>query len=301
MKRFLAVLFALTVLGHAADARAAINVFACEPEWGALAKEIGGDNVSVTTATTGTQDPHHVRAKPSLLAAMRKADMVFCTGAGLEAGWLPVLMQQAAGSGVQPGQPGNLMASDFVALTDKPQRVDRAMGDIHPEGNPHIQTDPRNILAVAKALGERLTQADPANTAAYQQSLADFTARWQTATAKWTADAAKLRGVPVVVYHDQWNYLNRWLGLKEVAALEVKPGVPPTPSHLQDVLAASKAAGVKIILLTPFDNDDAAQWLAEQTGAKVVRLPFTVDGMDKTDTLQSMFEQTLSLIERALP
>lgn len=300
MKRLITILFALTVLGHSAEARAAVNVFACEPEWGALAKEIGGDNVKATNATTGTQDPHHVRAKPSLLAAMRGADMVFCTGAGLEAGWLPVLMQQAAGSSVQPGQPGNLMAADFVALMGKPQRVDRAMGDIHPEGNPHIQTDPRNILAVAKALAERLTQVDPANTAAYQKSLADFTARWQAATAKWASDAAKLQGVPVVVYHDQWNYLNRWLGLKEVAALEDKPGVPPTPSHLQDVLATSKASGVKIILLTPFDNGDAAQWLAEQTGAKIVRLPFTVGGTDGTDTLLSMFEQTLSLIEGAL-
>src|ERR1700752_1381210 len=129
MKHFYTILLGLAVLSYAAQAKASIHVFACEPEWGALAKEIGGDNVSVTTATTGTQDPHHVRAKPSLLAAMRKADMVFCTGAGLEAGWLPVLMQQAAGSSVQPGQPGNLMASDYVALMGKPQRVDRAMGD----------------------------------------------------------------------------------------------------------------------------------------------------------------------------
>ncbi len=282
-------------------ASAAVNVFACEPEWAALAKEIGGENVSVTAATTGSEDPHHVRAKPSLLAAMRRADMVFCTGAGLEAGWLPVLMQQAAGASVQPGSPGYLMASSSVRMLGVPEKVDRAMGDVHPEGNPHIQTDPRNILAAAKDLAGRLGQADPSNAAAYQDNLSRFAQSWQASIARWESGAAALRGLPVVVYHDEWAYMNRWLGLKEVATLEAKPGVPPTPSHLRDVLAAAKGSGVKIILLSPFDNDEAARWLAGQTGAQIVRLPFTVGGAEGADTLEAVFAQTLSRIGQAVP
>lgn len=299
MRHILFLLTALIVMIHGGSAWAAVNIFACEPEWAALAKEIGGDKVKVTAATTGTEDPHHVRAKPSLLAAMRNADMVACTGAGLEAGWLPVLMQQAAGAKVQPGQPGNFMASDYVALMNKPRRVDRAMGDVHPEGNPHIQTDPRNILAVAKALGERLAQLDPANAETYAKAANDFSARWQKNIAHLKWDAAGLQGKPIVVYHDNFNYLNRWLGLKEVATLEVKPGVPPTPSHLQTVLSTAQNARVKVIVLAPFDNDEAAQWLASQTGANIVRLPFTVGGTDGADTLDAVFDKTVTLLKGA--
>lgn len=282
-------------------AQAAVNVFACEPEWGALAREIGGDGVKVTIATSGTEDPHHVRAKPSLLAAMRKADLVFCTGAGLEAGWLPVLMQQAAGASVQPGQPGYLVATDFIALLDKPQNIDRAMGDIHPEGNPHIQADPQNFPIIARALAERLAVINPAQADIYKAELAEFDSRWQSSLGKWSADAASLRGVPVVVYHDGWAYMLRWLGMKKIASLEAKPGVPPTPTHLQIVLAAARSSGVKLILLTPFDNDDAAKWLSGQTGAQIVRLPFTVGGTGEADTLEALFGQTISLLKGARP
>lgn len=299
MRRIFTVLVAVMALGPIADAHAATHVFACEPEWASLAKEIGGDTVSVTAATKGTEDPHHIRAKPSLLAAMRKADMVFCTGGGLEAGWLPVLMQQAAKASVQPGAPGYLMASSAVQMLGVPEKLDRSMGDIHPEGNPHIQGDPRNVLAVAKVLADRLVQIDPANAASYQQNLSRFSVQFQADVKAWENAAAKLRGLPVVVYHDNWLYLNRWLGLKEVATLEVKPGIPPTPSHLQDVLAASKAAGVKVIILAPFDNDDAANWLGEQTGAKVLRLPFTVGGTAEADTLRSLYQTTVSQISGA--
>lgn len=274
-------------------AHAETRVFACEPEWAAVAKEIGGDKVAVTAATTGTEDPHHVRAKPSLLAAMRKADVIFCTGAGLEAGWLPVLMQQAAGASVQPGAPGNIMASSFVRLMNPPAKVDRALGDVHPEGNPHIQTDPRNILAAAKGFADRMGQIDGANAAYYQSRLSDFNGRFQSMIQTLQSSAGSLKGAPVVVYHDEWAYLNRWLGLNEVATLEVKPGVPPTASHLQDVLAASRKSGVKMILLAPFDDDQAAKWLAEQIGARIVPLPFTVGGRSDTDTLEATFTLTV--------
>ena len=299
MKRLFALLmfmlFCAPVIAHAE-----LNIFTCEPEWAALAKEIGKDHVSVTSATYGTQDPHHIRARPSLLAAMQKAEMIFCTGAGLEVDWMPILMQQAAGANIQNGMPGYFMASDYIALMDKPPRVDRSMGDIHPNGNSHIQTDPRNILIVAKAFAERVSQLDVANAASYQANLAEFTSRWQANIQKWQARAAKLRDVPVVVYHNNWNYLIRWLGMKQIHTLEVKPGIPPTPSHLQAVLAASKAAGVKLIMLTPFDNSQGSQWLAEQINAKIVLLPFTVGGMEDTDTLEAVFERTLSILEGSI-
>ncbi|MDB5490822.1 MAG: metal ion transporter substrate-binding protein [Micavibrio sp.] len=292
MKRLTYLILAFTVLmPHMAQAET--RIFACEPEWAALANEIGGDKVAVTSATSGTEDPHHVRAKPSLLAAMRRADVVFCTGAGLEAGWLPVLMQQAADAQVQPGNPGNLMASSFVRLMNPPAKIDRAMGDVHPEGNPHIQTDPRNIVAVAKGFTERLAQIDVENAGYYQGRLGDFTQRFQGMITASESAAKSLKGAPVVVYHDEWAYLNRWLGLNEVATLEAKPGIPPTASHLQDVLATSRNAGVKMILLAPFDDDQAAKWLAGQIGAKIVRLPFTVGGRPGTETLQATFETTV--------
>ncbi len=299
MKRILIVFAALAALCHPAPARAAVNVFTCEPEWAALAKVIGGGNVDVTAATVGTQDPHHIRAKPSLLAAMRRADLVFCTGAGLEAGWLPVLMNQAAGSAVQPGAPGYLMVGSYIKLMEIPARLDRSMGDVHPEGNPHLQTDPRNILTGAKVFANRLEQIDPAHESAYKKNLADFTKRWLADIKKWDGEATKLRGLPVIVYHDNWAYLNRWLGIKQVTTLEVKPGIPPTPSHLQDVLAAAKADHVKTIVLAPFDDDEAAKWLSGQIGAKIVHLPFTVGGMDGTDTLEATFNKTLSQLEGA--
>lgn len=272
----------------------ALTIFACEPEWAALSREIAGPDVDLVTATTGTQDPHHIRARPSLMAAMRRADLVICTGAGLEAGWLPVLMDQSAGPAVRPGQPGYLMVAELILLIDKPASLDRALGDLHPEGNPHIQTDPRNILKAADVLAVRLQQIDPVNQARYAQNLARFSSVWMKLIMEWEYQAQGLQGLPVIVYHDNWAYMLRWLGLKDVAVLEIKPGIPPTPAHLQTVLAAAKTHQAKLILLAPFDNDDAAQWVAQQTGAKIVRLPYTVGGSPDTKTLEQLYTQTLT-------
>lgn len=165
-----------------AHAQAKINIFACEPEWGALAREIGGDAVEIYMASTATQNIHFLRAKPSLLAAMRKADLVFCNGASLETGWLPVLLQKAGGPDVQPGTRGYLLAADQVKKLDVPAKVDRSMGDVHPDGNPHILLDPGNILAVAEALADRLETVDPQNAETYRKNLSAFRSRWQTLT-----------------------------------------------------------------------------------------------------------------------
>ena len=233
-RKTLSVLLAAPLL-LALPAHAALRVFACEPEWGALAQELGGGNVDVSVATSALQDPHQIQAKPSLIARARNADLVLCTGAELEIGWLPLLLQQSGNARVQAGQPGNFAAADAVKKLDVPGQLDRANGDVHAAGNPHIQTDPRNIAQVAVALGARLQQIDPAHAADYAQRQADFARRWQQAMARWSAQAAPLKGVPVVSQHKAFIYLYDWLGLKEVAVLEPKPGVEPTASHLQTV------------------------------------------------------------------
>src|SRR5450432_187942 len=182
----------------ALPAHAALRIFACEPEWGALAQELGGNLIDVSVATSALQDPHQIQAKPSLIVRARNADLVVCTGAELEIGWLPVLLQQSGNAKVQPGQPGNFAAADFVKKLEIPSQVDRSQGDVHAAGNPHIQTDPRNIAQVANALAVRLQQVDSAHASQYAQRQADFAERWRQAMIRWTALAAPLKGVSVV-------------------------------------------------------------------------------------------------------
>ena len=178
-------LFALLLLTLPLGAHATVNIFACEPEWAALARELGGDAVTVYAATTAAQDPHRIEARPSLIARMRGARLVVCGGAELEAGWLPVLLRDAGNAAVQPGALGYFEATRYAAMLEKPARLDRADGDVHAAGNPHIHTDPRNITRVATALGDRLVAIDPANAAVYRQRTADFQSRWTAAIARW--------------------------------------------------------------------------------------------------------------------
>src|SRR5215813_9399638 len=201
MKSHLNALLVALCAAFAAPAVAALNVFATVPEWGALAKELGGDNVNVYTATNALQDPHHVEAKPSLIAKARSAELVVATGAELEVGWLPLVLLQAGNPKVQAGKPGYFEATQYVTMLEKPARLDRAEGDVHPGGNPHIQTDPRNIGKVAVPLSERLAQLDPQNAAYYRERQKVFSERWNTAIAKWEKEAAPVKGAPIVVQH----------------------------------------------------------------------------------------------------
>jgi zinc/manganese transport system substrate-binding protein len=278
----------------ALPAQAALNVFACEPEWGALAKELGGELVNVSVATNALQDPHQIQAKPSLIARARSADLVVCTGAELEVGWLPVLLQQSGNSKAQPGQIGNFAAADFVQKLDVPTRLDRAEGDVHAAGNPHIQTDPRNIAKVAAALGTRLQQVDGAHAGEYAKRQADFAQRWQQAVARWSAQAAPLKGVPVVSQHKGYVYLYDWLGLKEVAVLEPKPGIEPTASHLQNVLSTLKATPARMIIYSAYQDPRAAEWLSTNAGIPAVKVPFTVGGSERAKDLFGLFDDTVA-------
>ncbi|MBK6974222.1 MAG: zinc ABC transporter substrate-binding protein [Candidatus Methylophosphatis roskildensis] len=276
------------------SANAALRVLACEPEWGALAQELGGSLVDVSVATNALQDPHQIQAKPSLIARARNADLVVCTGAELEIGWLPVLLQQSGNAKVQPGQPGNFAAADYVRKLDVPTQLDRSQGDVHAAGNPHIQTDPRAIAQVATALGTRLQQVDPAHASQYAQRQADFMQRWQQAIARWTAQAAPLKGVPVVSQHKAFVYLYDWLGLKEVAVLEPKPGVEPTAGHLQQVLTALKDVPVRMVLYAAYQDPRSSEWLSKNAGIAAVKMPFTVGGTDGAKDLFSLFDDTIA-------
>jgi len=277
-----------------APAAAALNVFATVPEWGALAAELGGDKVSVYTATNALQDPHHVEAKPSLIARARSADLVVATGAELEVGWLPLVLRQAGNPKVQPGKPGYFEAAQFVVTLEKPVRLDRADGDVHPAGNPHIQTDPRNIARVAAPLAARFAELDPTNAAYYQSRHDAFAARWSAAIANWEKQAAPLRDAPIVVQHKAFTYLIAWLRLREIAALEPKPGVEPTVAHLSEVLALLQRQPAKMVLRAAYQGDRASQWIAERAKINAVVLPFTVGGDDAAKDLYGLYDDTIA-------
>ena len=277
-----------------APAHAQLKVFACEPEWGSLVHEIAGDKVDVKVATSALQDVHVVEARPSLIAQVRAADLVVCTGAELEVGWLPMLIRQSGNDRVAPGAPGNFMADSQVKLLEKPSAVDRANGDVHPDGNPHTQMDPRRVYVVSKALEARLVQLDPSNASTYQQRLDDFDKRWLAAMAKWKAEAAPLRGRKVVVHHVSWIYLWDWLGMQEIGALEPKPSVPPTAAHMSSLIATTKSSNTLAIIRAAYQDPKPADWLSERTGVPAVTLPFTVGGDAQSKDLFGLFDSTIS-------
>jgi zinc/manganese transport system substrate-binding protein len=278
------------------NAAAALRVFACEPEWAALAEEIGGDQVKVSVATNALQDPHYLEARPSLISKVRRADLVVCTGAQLEIGWLPMLLSKANNPQVLPGSPGYLEAGNFVQHLEIPDSVDRSQGDVHPQGNPHIQTDPRNIALVARALGERMASLDTDHAAHYQSRLEQFLSGWNAAIVKWEAEAAPLRGKRVVTHHKSWVYLENWLGLELLGTLEPLPGIPPTASHLSKLLAqlGDDGRGADFIIRTPYQSSKPSQWLSQRTSIPELMLPFTVGGDKKATDLYGLFSDTIN-------
>jgi len=295
----LSVLFALFLLPL--NASAAMRVFSCEPEWTSLVTELAGDHAEVFTATTAQQDPHYIQARPSLIAQMRRADLVVCTGAELEVGWLPVLMARGGNPGVKPGTDGYFEAADYVPMLGVPQRLDRAEGDIHARGNPHIQLDPHNIGRIAPALGERLAKLDPDNAADYRTRLDDFNRRWQSALQRWGTLAEPLRGMPIVVHHESWTYLNHWLGLNQIGTLEPKPGVPPSSSHLAELLETLKSTPARAVIRAPFEEARASEWLSKQAGLVMLELPYTVGGNAQAMDLFGLFDSSIALLQGAQP
>ena len=281
----------------ASHAFSAVNVFACEPEWAALAQELGGDKVSAVSATTALQDPHRIEARPSLIARIRSAELVICSGSELEVGWLPLLFAQSGNNRIQPGSPGFIEAAQYVARLEVPKVVDRALGDIHPSGNPHIHLNPRNIAKVAAVITERLAEIDRANADLYRKRASDFAERWEQAMQRWQQQAAPLKGARVVVYHKDMSYFISWAGMREAGSLEPKPGIPPTPSHLAELVDRMKRDPAKAIVYSAYSDPKPAEFLSGRSGIPQVMLPFTVGGTEKAKDLFGLFDDT---IERLL-
>jgi len=298
LARVFAVLLLAAVLRPATAAD--LNVFACEPEWAALTRELAGNHADITTATTARQATHHIQARPSLIAALRRAGLAVCTGAGLEIGWLPMLQRQSGNTAVQNGKPGYFEAAMQVERLEVPGSVDRAMGDIHPEGNPHVQMDPRRITTIATALTARLRQIDPSHAADYEARGADFARRRQAALARWNDAAVPLCGVRVVVHHKGWAYLFDWLGLEEAGTLEAKPGVPPSAGHLAELKAELAARPAKMVIYAAYQEDRAAVWLSRETDIPAVKLPFTVGGTEGAGDLFGLYDDTIDRMLAAL-
>jgi len=287
------ILSTVLLLLLSSNVHAALNVFACEPEWAALTQQLAGDKASIYTATGPLQDPHQVQARPSLIAKARRAQLLVCTGAELEIGWMPVVLLESVNNTIQPGSIGNFEAAKYVTMLEVPTRLDRADGDVHAAGNPHIQTDARNFLPIADALSKRLIQLDPANTTYYQQRLAAFNQQWRAAIAKWEQQAAPLKGIAIAVQHKGFPYLNEWLGLNEIAELEPKPGMEPSAAYLGQVLNELQQHPARMVIRAAYQNERPSEWIAERAHIPAVELPFTVGGTPQATDLYTMFDDTI--------
>jgi zinc/manganese transport system substrate-binding protein len=267
----LLIALALGLAAFAAPARAQLSVVATVPDLAAIAKAVGGAQVTVKTMALPTQNPHFVDAKPSLALDLNKADLVLLVGLGLEIGWLPTLLTGARNAAIQPGASGYLDCSTLVAKLGVPDApVDRSMGDVHRGGNPHYLIDPRAGARVARGIAARLAQLDPQHRAVYDRNLAGFLAQLEAARKQLEARMAPYRGAPIVGYHETWIYLADWLGLQQAAFVEPKPGIPPNPAHVAAVLRLARARKVRAILQEDFYPATTSKLLAQQIPATLV-------------------------------
>lgn len=278
----------------------ALNVFACEPEWASLVKALA-PHAQVVSATHHRQDPHHIEARPSLIAALRRADLAVCTGAELEAGWLPVLQQRAGNPKVLDRADGMFFASDHVALIDARAPGGPFDGDVHAAGNPHFQVDPDRVLEVARGLADTLAQIDPERASTYRHNAQRFEGDWQAHVQRWRAQTSPLRGQRVVAQHSSFAYLWRWLGMTQTADLEPKPGLPPTPGHLNVVRHIAQRDRPMAVVFTRYQDGRSARWLATQLGneAMAIALPTTVDDAQDPRGVVRLFDELFTRLLQA--
>jgi zinc/manganese transport system substrate-binding protein len=256
---------------------AAVHVVSSIATLGSLAKEVGGNRVEVETLSKGYQDPHFVEPKPNLMLVLNRADLLLHVGLELEIGWLPPLVLGSRNPKIQTGELGNLDCSRAIPVLDIPTtKVDRSMGDIHPQGNPHYWLPPSNARILAREIARRLEEIDPDGRADYEKNLANFNQRVAAKEKQWAPEVAKMRGVKIATYHKSWTYVSQWLGMEEVGYVEPKPGIPPDPQHLARLIAVMKEEGAKLLLMESFYNRSVATLVAEKAGAKLLVLPTDV-------------------------
>ena len=295
-----ALLLAASALAHPAAA-AGLRVVTTTEDLASLTREIGGDKVTVTALAKGYQDPHFVDPKPSFILAVNQADLLIIVGRELEIGWLPPLINSARNAKIQPGGNGYLDASLTVKILELPSgQITRAMGDVHPQGNPHYWLDPGNGRRMALAIKEKLSQLDAANKATYEARYADFDKRLAAAEKKWDAQMAPYKCTQIVTYHRSWpNFMERF-GLDVMGYVEPKPGIPPSPSHTIELIAEMKAKGVKLIVVEPYFDLKTPQSITNQLGGKVLVLAPSVGGVKEATDYIQLFEYNVNLIASSL-
>ena len=298
MKRTIAALFLLCALAFPLHAK--LNVVTTLPDYGALAREIGGDKVEVTTMAKPTEDPHFVDARPSFVVQLRTADVLIEGGAELEIGWLPPLLQNARNPKIEVGKPGRVVASEGIRLMNVPANVTRAAGDVHALGNPHFMTDPIIAKAVALHIAQSFSALDPANAAFYDSNYKKFEATINAKLQEWGAALLPYKGQSVAAYHDSWVYFAHRFGLNIDVFLEPKPGIPPSPSHLAEVIEQMKAKKIKAIIVEPFHNRKIAEKVASSTGAKVVDFAQYPGALPNTDSYVKLIDALVNRLAAAL-
>ena len=300
MKKFYFFSVIALLFSNMTSAHADLNILSCEPEWASLANELGGSHVTVHSATTAYQDPHHIEARPSLIAKVRRADLLICSGAELESGWLPMLQRQANNASVLTGKPGYFEAATQVLRLDIPKHIDRSMGDVHASGNPHVHLDPRRIKIIAKALSARLAKLDTENTVYYQQRYNDFVTRWGKSINQWEKLAEPLKGKRIVIHHRDWVYLFDWLGIEIAGTLEPKPGLPATAGHLSKLKNTLRDNPAFLIIHTPYQSNRAARRLSKLINTNSMELPHTTGATEQTETLFDLFETLINKLTGAI-
>ena len=267
-----------------------VRVIGSIPDYAELAKEIGQDRVKAEALIKGTQDPHFADALPSHIMKLNKADLLISTGLGLESGWLPALLNNARNKKIQAGSTGYIDASEFVELKDVPQKIDKSMGDVHPGGNPHFYTAPAELFKIAEEIKNRLVQIDPEGRDYYEKNWTEFKVKFESKTAEWKTKIEPLKGTKVVVYHESWVYLLNWLGFEKVAALEPKPGIPPSSGHIAEVLHQIKGKNVRFLFQEIYHPTSLSKKFASKTGVKLLILPSMTGAEKGTDSIWDKFD-----------
>ena len=286
----------MIVLFLANGAFARMNVVATLPWIGSLLNEIGKDKVKVKVLVKPSQDPHYVEAKPSMILAVRRADALFYNGLDLEVGYLPVLIESSRNPRIQPGMPGNVDCSQFIAVIDRPEKVDRSMGDVHPYGNPHYHLSVNNILKAARGISTALSEADPGNADYFKGRMADFADKVSRKESEWrTVD---FEGMKVIAYHRQFEYLAKEFNFSIMGYIEPKPGIPPSAAHIQSVISTINDLNIKTILTTTYYGKREAQFIADKTGARVVMLPHDVGSTGDTDDLMGLIDTSINKLQQ---
>jgi zinc/manganese transport system substrate-binding protein len=302
MKRTSALMMLwFAVVAPRASAEDRLNVVTTIETLADLSQRVGGDKVTVQSLSHGYQDPHYVEAKPSLTIALNRADVLVRVGLDLEIGWLPVLVTESRNGRIQPGQIGDIETSTFIEVLDIPTtQVTRAMGDIHPRGNPHFWIPPVNALRIAKGIMERFQQLRPGDKDYFQAQFDKFLAALKSKAPQWDAEAKPLAGLKIVTYHKSWTYVSKWLKLQEVSYVEIKPGIPPSPDHLLRLISLMKAEKVSAVLMEDYYNRSIAEEVASRTGAKLVPMPSDVGARPEIKTYFDLVDTVLGNLTRVI-